>query len=65
MSNDVKKKGFLEQLSPFSLILIMVVLMVIGGALIPLLRVSYQPTPEQGKKVEYIIQLAGSITKGD
>ena len=48
MSNDIKKKGFLECIPSFSLILIMAVLMVIGGALIPLLRIAYHPTPEQG-----------------
>lgn len=51
MSNDIKKKGFLERIPSFSLILIMAVLMVIGGALIPLLRVTYHPSPEQGKKL--------------
>lgn len=51
MSNDIKEKGFLERIPTFSLILIMVVLMVVGAALIPLLRIAYQPTPEQGKRL--------------
>ena len=51
MSNDIKKKGFLERIPAFSLILIMAVLMVVGGALIPLLRISYHPSPEQGKRL--------------
>ena len=29
----------------------MAVLMVVGGALIPLLRISYHPSPEQGKRL--------------
>lgn len=51
MSNAPKKKGFLERIPSFSLILIMVVLMVVGAALIPLLRIAYQPTPEQGNRL--------------
>lgn len=51
MSNEPKKKGFLERIPSFSLILIMVVLMVVGAALIPLLRIAYQPTPEQGNRL--------------
>lgn len=49
MSKELPQKGFLEQIPSFSLILIMAVLMVIGMALIPLLRVAYNPTPKQGK----------------
>lgn len=51
MSKDLTKKGFLERIPSFSLILIMTVLMVIGAALIPLLRVAYHPTPKQGKQL--------------
>lgn len=51
MSKELPKKGFLEQIPSFSLILIMAVLMVIGTALIPLLRVAYNPTPKQGKQL--------------
>ncbi|MDE5612351.1 MAG: efflux RND transporter permease subunit, partial [Odoribacter sp.] len=51
MSNDMKRTGFWERIPSFSLILIMIVLMVIGGALIPLLRIAYQPTPEQGRRL--------------
>lgn len=51
MSNDIKKTGFLERIPSFSLILIMAVLMVVGAALIPLLRIAYHPTPEQGKRL--------------
>lgn len=60
MSNDVKEKGFLERVPSFSLILIMVVLMVIGGALIPLLRVAYQPSPEQGKRLSISFSWPGA-----
>ncbi|MFI3264954.1 MAG: efflux RND transporter permease subunit [Rikenellaceae bacterium] len=45
------KKGFLDRISPFSLTLVMVVLMVIGVALMPSLRLSYNPTPKQGQKL--------------
>ncbi len=51
MGNGARKKGFLERIPTFSLLLIMLVLMVIGGALIPLLRIAYHPTPEQGKQL--------------
>ena len=47
MSHDINKKGFLERIPSFSLILIMVVLMVGGAALIPMLRITYHPSPEQ------------------
>lgn len=60
MSNDIKKKGFLECIPSFSLILIMAVLMVIGGALIPLLRIAYHPTPEQGKKLSISFSWPGA-----
>ena len=48
MSKDMIKKGILERIPSFSLILIMTVLMVIGAALIPMLRIAYKPTPKQG-----------------
>ena len=51
MSHDINKKGFLERIPSFSLILIMVVLMVGGAALIPMLRITYHPSPEQGKRL--------------
>ncbi len=51
MGNGIKEKGFLDRIPTFSLILIMVVLMVIGGGLIPLLRLAYHPSPEQGKRL--------------
>ncbi|MEG1905117.1 MAG: efflux RND transporter permease subunit [Bacteroidales bacterium] len=60
MSNDIKKKGFLERIPSFSLILIMAVLMVIGAALIPLLRVTYHPTPEQGKRLSVSFSWPGA-----
>lgn len=60
MDNDVKKKGFLERVPSFSLILIMVVLMVIGGASIPLLRVTYQPSPEQDKRLSISFSWPGA-----
>ena len=60
MSNDIKKKGFLECIPSFSLILIMAVLMVIGGALIPLLRIAYHPTPEQGKRLSISFSWPGA-----
>ena len=50
MSKDMIKKGFLERIPSFSLILIMTVLMVIGAALIPMLRIAYKPTPKQGDR---------------
>lgn len=60
MSNDIKKKGFLERIPTFSLILIMAVLMVVGGALIPLLRISYHPSSEQGKRLSISFSWPGA-----
>lgn len=60
MSNDIKKKGFLERIPAFSLILIMAVLMVVGGALIPLLRISYHPSSEQGKRLSISFSWPGA-----
>ncbi len=45
------QRGFLDRISSFSLILIMVVLMLIGAALIPSLRLSYDPSPKLGKQL--------------
>ncbi|MFR5659644.1 MAG: hypothetical protein ACLUDU_17450 [Butyricimonas faecihominis] len=60
MGNDIKKKGFLECIPTFSLVLIMAVLMVVGGALIPLLRISYHPSPEQGKRLSISFSWPGA-----
>lgn len=60
MSNDIIKKGFLERIPGFSLILIMAVLMVIGAALIPMLRVAYNPTPKQGKQLSVSFNWPGA-----
>lgn len=51
MGDDVIKRGWLERIPAFSLLLIMVVLMVVGVALMPLLRLAYQPSPVQGKRL--------------
>lgn len=51
MGNDAVRKGWLERMPTFSLILIMVVLMVVGVALMPLLRLAYHPSPEQGNRL--------------
>lgn len=60
MSKDITKKGFLERIPSFSLILIMAVLMVIGMALVPLLRVAYNPTPKQGKQLNVSFNWPGA-----
>lgn len=60
MSKDVTRKGFLERIPSFSLILIMAVLMVIGAALMPLLRVAYNPTPKQGKQLNVSFNWPGA-----
>lgn len=60
MSNDRKKKGFLERIPAFSLILIMTVLMVVGAALIPLLRIAYYPSPKQGKQLSVSFSWPGA-----
>lgn len=60
MSKDITPKGFLERIPSFSLILIMTVLMVIGAALIPMLRVAYNPTPKQGKQLNVSFGWAGA-----
>lgn len=38
------KPGFLDRIPPFSLILVMIILMIIGSALIPLIKISYMPS---------------------
>lgn len=60
MSKDIIKKGFLERIPSFSLILIMTVLMVVGAALIPMLRVAYNPTPKQGKQLSISFNWPGA-----
>ena len=60
MSKDMIKKGFLERIPSFSLILIMTVLMVIGAALIPMLRIAYKPTPKQGDELNVSFNWPGA-----
>ncbi|MFR9502734.1 MAG: efflux RND transporter permease subunit [Rikenellaceae bacterium] len=57
------KKGFLDRISPFSLTLVMVVLMVIGVALMPSLRLSYNPTPKQGQKLSVTTTWKGASSE--
>ena len=44
-----ENKNILDRISPFSLLLTLVILMVIGAALIPLVDVGASPKPRQGK----------------
>ena len=44
-----ENKNILDRISPFSLLLTLVILMVIGAALIPLVDVGSSPKPRQGK----------------
>lgn len=60
MENDAARKGWLERIPSFSLILIMVVLMVVGVSLMPLLRLAYQPSPEQGKRLSVSFSWPGA-----
>lgn len=54
MSVVEENRGFFSRLSSFSLILIMVVGMVVGGAMIPLLNIQYTPTvKEQSLSVNF------------
>ncbi len=53
----------LSKISSFSLILIMVVLMIVGAALTPQLRVSYKPTPKQGQKFTVSISWQGASAR--
>ena len=55
-----KPKGILDSISSFSLILSMVVLMIIGAALIPLLRFAYQPTPPENKRIYVMFSMQGA-----
>ena len=48
------------KLSPFSLILTMVVLMIIGAALIPQLHLAYNPSPKQGDKLSIAVSWSGA-----
>ncbi len=58
-----RKKGFLDSIPSFSLILIMVVLMIVGAALIPALRLSYQPSPKQGSKLTITSRWQGASAR--
>ena len=44
-----KKISFMDRISPFTLVLTLVILMIIGAALIPFIDVSSSPRPRQGK----------------
>ena len=44
-----ENKNILDRISPFSLLLTLVILLVIGTALIPLVDVGSSPKPRQGK----------------
>lgn len=50
-NNNIEKKGFLDRISSFSLILIMVIFTLIGFALIPMINVSHKPTKELGSRI--------------
>ena len=49
MQEKMTKKNILDRIPPFSLLLTLVILMVIGAALIPLVDVGSSPRPRQGK----------------
>ena len=55
-----KPKGFLDSISSFSLILVMVVLMIIGAALIPMLRFAYRPTPPENNQIYVSFTMEGA-----
>ncbi len=50
----------LAKISSFSLILIMVVLMIVGAALIPFLRIAYKPSPKQGDQFSISVYWSGA-----
>ena len=50
-NNNTNKKGFLERISSFSLILIMVILIIIGVALVSKIDVSHRPAGKQGDQL--------------
>ncbi|MFI3322338.1 MAG: efflux RND transporter permease subunit [Rikenellaceae bacterium] len=55
-----EKKGFLDSISSFSLILIMVILTMIGIALVPMVKVSHKPTTEQGSRLSITCSWSGA-----
>lgn len=60
MKKDTSQLAFLDRIPSFSLLLIMAVGMVIGMALIPLLKVAYEPTPKQGKTLSVSVSWPGA-----
>ncbi len=57
------KRGFLDSIPSFSLILIMVVLMTIGAALVPMVRLSYKPSAKQGSKLTITTRWSGASAR--
>ena len=49
-----KHTNILDRISPFSLLLTMIILMIIGAALIPLVDVGSSPRPRQGKTLTFV-----------
>lgn len=60
MSDEKNKKGFLESISSFSLILIMVILTVIGIALTPMVNVSQKPATQKKSYINIWFRWTGA-----
>ncbi len=51
MRSDLNKNNFLDRIPTFSLVLILIVLMVVGAATIPLLKIAYMPSKQSNNNV--------------
>ncbi len=60
MEDNNIKRGFLDRISPFSLILIMTILTIIGAVLIPRVDVRYRPSAKQGDKLNIGFSWSGA-----
>ena len=64
MTGEANKKGILDRLSPFTLILTMVIFMIIGAALIPMIKLSYMPSKSMpGKRISVSFSWSGASAR--
>ncbi len=54
------KKGFLDRIPTFSAVLILLVLMIVGGAMIPLLKIGYMPSEQESDKINISMSWSGA-----
>lgn len=59
-SKSKNNKSFLDRISSFSLILIMVILTIVGAALVPMISVSHSPSKSQGENLNIYFSWNGA-----